>query len=128
MHFNFFTDIPDFIKQLKGPIEDLESKLLQSQANVKSIQKLLAAFLNKPLYERKHGNRDELLALDEEAKSQRDISFQAIADMSEKIKALVAENKSLLCDPASSHSVWHDYLSYIDEIVLDGLVKIASVS
>ena len=93
-----------------------------------SIQKLLAAFLNKPLYERKNGNRDELLALDEEAKSQRDISFQAIADMPEKIKALVAENKSLLCDPASSHSVWHDYLNYVDEIVFDGLVKMYGIT
>ena len=117
-----------FIEKLLPPIQELENKLNSSQDNVKAIKKLVGQWVSHPLFERRDGRKDQQLNLDDLAQERKHKRYKEIQESSEKLKELVQANKDLLKDGTVPDSAWSEYLNYVDNIVLDGMVKAVAVS
>lgn len=100
----------------------------KAQKNVETIRKLMKTWRIAPLFARKGKNRVALLDVGETVTIRKEKSYVEMKKASAKIKTLVAENKELLTDKHSSDVAWNKYLEYIDEIVLNGLIRTVAVS
>lgn len=114
-----------------NPIKEMEVKLRASKDNVRDLKKLVAGWVSYPLFERKDGKKDQLLCLDKQADERKDKRYREIKEVSGKIKDLVAKNRDLLydetADPDDEKQAWKDYLGYLDNFVIEGLVKTIAV-
>lgn len=107
---------------------DIEDRLQKSQDNVIIIKKIILGWLSRPLFERKDGRRELLLNLDELAQARKMKQYKEIQEMSDKVTETVIQNQELLKDENTPQAAWDNYLKFIDEIVLDGLIKTVAVS
>ncbi|CAG7732677.1 unnamed protein product [Allacma fusca] len=117
-----------FIETLQPHVKELEGKLDKSQDNIKTIKKLVQGWISHPLFERKDGRKDQLLSLDEQAQERKQKRYKEIQESSDKLKELILTNKELLKSSDIDDRIWTEYLTYIDGIVLDGMVKAVAVS
>ena len=109
-------------------MKNIADRLEGSQENIKAIKKLAVGWTAKPLYERKDGRKDQLLCMDDFCKEHKEKRYKLIRDTSGKIKDLVSKNREILYNEHTTEEMWNDYLAYIDEFVLEGLVKTVAVS
>ncbi|ODN03963.1 Dynein beta chain, ciliary [Orchesella cincta] len=118
----------EYTDKLRAPVADTLDRFQKSQDNVSAVKKLVQGWLGHPLYERKDGKKEQLLSLDEHAKNRKKKQYKEIEEMGLKVHELVVGNKELLYDKTTSDVSWRSYLSYVDGIVRDALVKTAEVS
>lgn len=114
--------LPDYINELGVLVQGLWKRLKAIQMNVDKIRNILEPWTRTPLIERKDHRKDTLLALDERTENitKRYVDIQKAA---EQIHALVKENEILFEISTDSGDAWKDYVSYVDEIVLESLRK-----
>jgi len=60
-----FTDTLSFVEALKVNIEQVETRVSQSQQNLKQMEKVIGAWVDTPVFQRKGGARDGLLSLED---------------------------------------------------------------
>ena len=128
MWFLNYVEVWEWIQELKGPVKEAETKLQKSQDNVKAIQKLVAGWVSHPIFERKDGRKDLLLCLEDYCMERKEKRYKEIKETSVKIHELIAKNKELLEDSATTPEMWNEYLTYIDKFVIEGLVKTVAVT
>lgn len=123
------TDIWSYVDSLNDPVNDVEDRLGKSQENVNIIKKLVQTWLGHPLFERKDGNRKALLNMDEHANARKVKQYKEIEEMSVKVTEIVQLNKNLLTENTPDQKQpWDNYLQFLENIVLDGLIKTVAVS
>ncbi|BHF75205.1 Dynein heavy chain 9, axonemal [Sparganum proliferum] len=110
-----------YIESTRDVIKDLKARVVQGQENVEKISALMSTWNKIPLFERKEGKRETLLALDdrEERASKR---YSEINEAGERIIAILEENRQLFRAELDSDA-WHTYVEEIDTIVRDGFIN-----
>ncbi|VDN12294.1 unnamed protein product [Dibothriocephalus latus] len=99
----------------------MKARVVQGQENVKKISALMSTWNKCPLFERKEGKREALLALEdrEERACKR---YSEISEAGERITAILEENRQLFRAEADSEA-WRTYVEEIDTIVRDGFLS-----
>lgn len=67
---NFFfllSDIMDYLKKLREPVERLQVRMQKTQFNLSEIKRITSMWVKQPLFERKDGKKDSVLCLSERA-------------------------------------------------------------
>ncbi|KAM6276202.1 LOW QUALITY PROTEIN: dynein axonemal heavy chain 11 [Spheniscus humboldti] len=108
----------DCIKQMKTSVCDLEQRVQQSKDNVRSIQGITNAWMERALFFRK-GKKEALLYLDDKGERLAKV-YKMLQENSYQIRHLVKENLKLFKADSSSAS-WKIYIEYVDDVVVDGL-------
>ncbi|XP_007946239.1 dynein axonemal heavy chain 9 [Orycteropus afer afer] len=107
----------DYVIQVTNSIHDLEQRIQKTKDNVEEIQTIMKMWVS-PIFKRKDGKKDCLLFLDEQH-DRMEKCYNIIKESGLKIHALVQENLGLFsADPTSL--TWKTYVSYIDDMLLDG--------
>nr|VZI28891.1 unnamed protein product [Spirometra erinaceieuropaei] len=114
-------DTWQYIESTRDVIKDLKARVVQCQENVEKISALMSTWNKTPLFERKEGKRETLLALDdrEERASKR---YSEISEAGERIIAILEENRQLFRAELDSEA-WQTYVEEIDTIVRDGFIN-----
>lgn len=110
------------------PVTEISGQLEKAQENIKALKKLVVGWTNKPLFERRDGRKDQLLCLDDIAKERKEKRYKEIRETSVKLKELIDKNKEILYNESTTNQMWNDYLAYVDDFVVEGLVKTIAVS
>ncbi|XP_032178864.1 dynein heavy chain 9, axonemal isoform X1 [Mustela erminea] len=109
--------ILDYVIQITNGIHDLEQRIQKAKDNVEEIQNIMKTWVS-PIFKRKDGKKEYLLSMDDQH-DRMEKYYHLIKESGLKIHALVQENLGLFsADPTSD--IWKTYLSYIDEMLLDG--------
>ncbi|VDL85163.1 unnamed protein product [Schistocephalus solidus] len=82
-----------YIESTRDLVNDLKARVVQAQENVEKISALMSTWNKSPLFERKEGKRETLLALDDRE------------------------------EPEEESEAWHTYVEEIDTIVRDGFIN-----
>ncbi|XP_032695992.1 dynein heavy chain 9, axonemal [Lontra canadensis] len=107
----------DYVIQITNGIHDLEQRIQKAKDNVEEIQNIMKTWVS-PIFKRKDGKKECLLSMDDQH-DRMEKYYHLIKESGLKIHALVQENLGLFAaDPTSD--IWKTYLSYIDEMLLDG--------
>uniref|UniRef100_A0A8C4MJA6 Dynein axonemal heavy chain 9 n=1 Tax=Equus asinus asinus TaxID=83772 RepID=A0A8C4MJA6_EQUAS len=98
-------------------IHDLEQRIQKTKDNVEEIQSIMKTWVS-PIFKRKDGKKECLLSMDDQH-DRVEKYYNLIKESGLKIHALVQENLGLFsADPTSN--IWKTYVSYIDDLLLDG--------
>ncbi|KAL3274197.1 hypothetical protein HHI36_015613 [Cryptolaemus montrouzieri] len=116
-------DIWDYMVNLHGLVENLQSHLEKSKTNLEEIRNALIPYARQPLFERRDGRKDTCLHIEsrEERVAKR---FSEIKQEGDRIRFLLNENMHIFkmdqnaCDPK-----WQKYIDYIDDIVFNYLYQ-----
>ncbi|XP_022380343.1 dynein heavy chain 9, axonemal [Enhydra lutris kenyoni] len=107
----------DYVIQITNGIHDLKQRIQKAKDNVEEIQNIMKTWVS-PIFKRKDGKKECLLSMDDQH-DRMEKYYHLIKESGLKIHALVQENLGLFAaDPTSD--IWKTYLSYIDEMLLDG--------
>lgn len=63
----FLSDINDYLKKLRYPIECLQQRMQKVENNLVEMESVLAVWDRLPLFERKESKKDTVFCLDERA-------------------------------------------------------------
>ncbi|XP_058415682.1 dynein axonemal heavy chain 9 [Diceros bicornis minor] len=107
----------DYVIQITNSIHDLEQRIQKTKNNVEEIQSIMKTWVS-PIFKRKDGKKECLLSMDDQH-DRVEKYYNLIKESGLKIHALVQENLGLFsADPTSN--IWKTYVSYIDDMLLDG--------
>nr|XP_023509281.1 dynein heavy chain 9, axonemal isoform X3 [Equus caballus] len=107
----------DYVIQITNSIHDLEQRIQKTKDNVEEIQSIMKTWVS-PIFKRKDGKKECLLSMDDQ-RDRVEKYYNLIKESGLKIHALVQENLGLFsADPTSN--IWKTYVSYIDDMLLDG--------
>uniref|UniRef100_A0A8C4MEW3 Dynein axonemal heavy chain 9 n=1 Tax=Equus asinus TaxID=9793 RepID=A0A8C4MEW3_EQUAS len=107
----------DYVIQITNSIHDLEQRIQKTKDNVEEIQSIMKTWVS-PIFKRKDGKKECLLSMDDQH-DRVEKYYNLIKESGLKIHALVQENLGLFsADPTSN--IWKTYVSYIDDLLLDG--------
>ncbi|XP_070417196.1 dynein axonemal heavy chain 9 isoform X3 [Equus przewalskii] len=107
----------DYVIQITNSIHDLEQRIQKTKDNVEEIQSIMKTWVS-PIFKRKDGKKECLLSMDDQH-DRVEKYYNLIKESGLKIHALVQENLGLFsADPTSN--IWKTYVSYIDDMLLDG--------
>ncbi|CAL8088370.1 unnamed protein product [Calicophoron daubneyi] len=113
------ADAWTYIQSTRDRVHDLQSRVVQTQENVKLIRTLMATWAKSPLFERKDGKRDTLLGLeDREDRCAR--RYTELKDANTQVAGLIETNRNLFKAEKTS-SGWDRYVLYVDGIVSEQL-------
>ena len=124
-------NIWSYIEGIRKNVDNLVTRVRKAQDNVHLIKKEISAWEKIPVFQRiSVPKEDPLLDLKnrEEAKKKR---TDEIEEASKKIQVILEENSKLYkanCGGEASKIYWENYLTYLDEIVANGLLKAVAVS
>lgn len=62
---NNFSDIMEYLVELRKPVERLQIRMHQTQTNLREIKRTSSMWLKQPLFVRKDGKKDTVLCLNE---------------------------------------------------------------
>ena len=112
-------DAWEYIQSIRDVIRDLENRIHLAKQNVDKMEEIMSGWSKQPLYKRKEDKKETLLNL-EDREANKETRYQMVRTGAEKIHTLLKENLEYFkADPDSE--TWHNYIEYIDDIVLDGL-------
>ena len=110
-------EVGDYCVSTKTLVEDLSNRVQKAKANVDEILAKMAKWYEAPLLVR--DPKTGLLNYDEKDK-QMNGAVESIRLGGERFHTLINDNLALLkADPDSA--IWHNYVEYVDQMVLDGL-------
>lgn len=69
----FLTDVWDYIVHLRDTVSNLENRVQKAQANIKIMDRILASWVLKPIFERRDGKKDTLLNLEDRGERLRKV-------------------------------------------------------
>ena len=116
----------EYIESTRDMVRDLEKRVQLAKTNVDTMMEIMVTWSKQPLYQRKDDKKDTFLNL-EDRESTRETRYNVVRTGGEKIHNLVKENLEYFqADPESE--IWHRYIEYVDDIVLDGLFNCSQCS
>ncbi|XP_004592923.2 dynein axonemal heavy chain 17 [Ochotona princeps] len=111
------TDVFQYIQEMREILYNLQNRIQKAKQNVEGISQVMKDWSSNPLFERKDGKKEALLDLDGRM---ADLSkrYAAVKEAGAKVQAMLAENAELFRADVTSQP-WKDYISYIDNLVLE---------
>lgn len=64
MHL-YLTDISDYMRDFRAPVECLYSRVAQIQGNLDEVKQVMTSWAKAPLFVRKDGRKDTTLCIEE---------------------------------------------------------------
>ena len=124
-------NIWNYIESIRKNVDDLVTRVKRAQENVVLIRQEISVWEKTPLFHRISDPKvDPLLDL-KNRENNKTSRYDELKRASEKIQSLLEENSKLFrANVASDASkiYWENYLSYLDDIVANGLLKAVAVS
>ncbi|CAK8695850.1 unnamed protein product [Clavelina lepadiformis] len=108
----------EYIQSTRDKVHDLQIRVQKTKLNVDKIETIMKTWSETPLFDRKLGNPTALLNLDDR-KDRISKRYNAITADGEKIHQCIQENLNYFSGNAES-DIWQAYISYIDDMVIDG--------
>ena len=119
------------MESVRCDVMDLSMRVLRTQENVRTIQSLVNQWKEMPLIERgcsAAGKADGLLNLKSaEYREKKQQRYKEVSEAAAKITELVADCKKYFRVDDSSEN-WRRYLSFVDEVIIDGLLRTVACS
>ncbi|VDN99201.1 unnamed protein product, partial [Rodentolepis nana] len=111
----------EFIDKNLAVINDLRSRVLSAQENLRRIRDLASSWSTVPLYQGKEGKFDCLIPLKDQ-RLIKETRYREILNISDQILHIVAENLYLYnADPDSRE--WLAYQEVMEDAILEGLTE-----
>ncbi|KAF6093339.1 dynein axonemal heavy chain 17 [Phyllostomus discolor] len=107
----------EYIQEMREILHNLENRMQKAKQNIEGISQAMKDWSANPLFERKDNKKEALLDLDGRLVN-LNRRYTAVKEAGLRIQAMVAENAELLRANTTSQA-WKDYVSYIDNMVLD---------
>jgi len=118
--------INEFVNEAASMVKGVEHVLLTLKANVKKIQEMLAEF-NKPMLDRPDAGCSEIEIVQENFENLLADRLDLFLERCDEVHAVVqASNKTVRMNKAAP--TWKDYVSYLNNIVMDKHVEIVGNS
>ncbi|XP_049632688.1 dynein axonemal heavy chain 9 [Suncus etruscus] len=109
----------DYVTQITSSIHNLEQKIQKTKNNLEEIQNIMKTWVS-PIFKKKE-RKEFLLSLDDQ-NDQMEKYYSLIKESGIKMHALVQENLVLFSADSTSN-IWKTYVSYIDDMLLDGFFR-----
>ena len=121
--------VEEYTKKARTMVHDLEERIQDSKDNIVKIENIMSRWCQYSLYERKADQKDPWMRiLDIENKDdKKHKKYNIIKIDGQQIHHLVSKNAEFLQADTKSQ-FWEDYLNYVDEKVIDGLVRCVKCS
>ncbi|XP_045691837.1 dynein axonemal heavy chain 17 [Phyllostomus hastatus] len=107
----------EYIQEMREILHNLENRMQKAKQNIEGISQAMKDWSASPMFERKDNKKEALLDLDGRLVNLNK-RYTAVKEAGLRIQAMVAENAELLRANTTSQA-WKDYVSYIDNMVLD---------
>ena len=117
----------DFIEDIRKNVEHLNTRMKKAQDNATIIKKEIKQWENTPMFTRNNNPREESLFNLKERTAKKEKRFGEIEDVTKNIVKYIEENKKMF-NAKDSDPNWNRYLKYMDDIMIDGLLKTVAVS
>ncbi|KAI3360460.1 hypothetical protein L3Q82_002355 [Scortum barcoo] len=115
-----------FISTTKDLVHYLVCRVSRAKENSEAIQSVMKGWSRQAMFCRKDNKKGSLIQLEDRA-DRVNKKYSSMKKDGDSIHKLVQENMVLFhADPASE--VWHSYLEYVDEMVVEGLFSYISRS
>ncbi|KAM5306863.1 dynein axonemal heavy chain 17 isoform 1-T1 [Glossophaga mutica] len=107
----------EYIQEMREILYNLQNRMQKAKQNIEGISQAMKDWSANPMFERKDNKKEALLDLDGRLMN-LNRRYTAVKEAGLRIQAMVAENAELLHANTASQA-WKDYVSYIDNMVLD---------
>ncbi|XP_037350847.1 dynein axonemal heavy chain 17 isoform X1 [Talpa occidentalis] len=107
----------EYIQEMREVLHNLQNRIQKAKQNVDGISQVMKDCLANPLFERKDNKKEALLDLEGRTLN-LNRRYAAVREAGLKVQAMVAENAELFRADTAGLS-WKEYVSYIDNMVLD---------
>ncbi|XP_040845777.1 dynein heavy chain 17, axonemal isoform X2 [Ochotona curzoniae] len=111
------TDVFQYIQEMREILCNLQNRIQKAKQNVEGISQVMKDWSSNPLFERKDGKKEALLDLDGRM-ADLNKRYTAVKEAGVKVQGMLAENAELFKADVTSLP-WKDYISYVDNLVLD---------
>ncbi|XP_055848919.1 dynein beta chain, ciliary isoform X2 [Episyrphus balteatus] len=121
-------NITEYLQRLREPVAALQNRMNHTQGNLTQIHHIMSAWAKVPLFERKDSKKDTVLCLDE--RSDRTTKrYAEIRAASKQIHELLEDNMiQFNMKDRQDDQMWIDYVSFVDNIVYENILKTVGVS
>uniref|UniRef100_H2ZKA8 AAA+ ATPase domain-containing protein n=1 Tax=Ciona savignyi TaxID=51511 RepID=H2ZKA8_CIOSA len=108
----------EYIQATRDRVNDLQVRVQKTKMNIEKIEKIMKTWSETPLFERKQSNPAAILNL-EDRKDRLAKRYAMIIADGEAIHQCVKENLNFF-NAVESSEIWQAYISYLDDMVIDG--------
>ena len=122
-----------YIENLRTMVTDLDDRVKKTQRNIEVIYELMQSWIDQPMFTRtetgkveKNSKKDNLLDIGGMSARKRKY-YEEISKASKEITTLMTDSQKSFAANVKSKE-WQAYLVYIDEIVINGLLKAVAAS
>eukprot|EP00095_Tigriopus_kingsejongensis_P007513 maker-scaffold103_size370364-snap-gene-1.20 protein:Tk07513 transcript:maker-scaffold103_size370364-snap-gene-1.20-mRNA-1 annotation:"dynein beta ciliary-like" len=116
-----------YMENLRALVTDLSLRVSKCQQNVLIIKKLMDKWNDKPMFERCREPKTEDLMNIKDMPDKKRQRYNEVTEANDKITDLIQEcQKYFQC--SNDLPAWHKYLSFVDQIIVNGMLRSAASS